>query len=91
MARQIHTVRYRKFKTPNSSSRRYSGRVHLQFYSKIQAAWIFVCSKPNQLDLGGARGEVIDDDEIVTCVSCLRLDPEVVKIMDDVPSLDDFQ
>ena len=91
MAKQIHTVKYRKFKAPNSSSKRYSGRVHIQFYSKLQAAWIFVCSKPNDLDIGGPRGEVVEDDEVVTCVRCSKNAPEVVATMDDIPSLDDFQ
>lgn len=93
--RQVHTVKYRKWKSPNSAASRtrraYVGRVHLQFYSKIYAHWIFVCSKPNELDMGGPRGEVTDDFEVVTCMRCRKHAPEVVEIMDDIPSLDDFQ
>lgn len=97
--RTVRGTKYRKFRGYSQAARKggtwynpgYVGRVHLQFYSKVDKAWNFVCGKPNQHDLGGARGEIVEDDIPVTCVRCNKHAPDVVEYMDDIPSLDDFQ
>lgn len=73
---------------------RYAGRVHLQFWDKTEKAWRFVCGKRDggrALLFGGAAGNVIDDGEPITCLSCTKHAPDIVEAMDVVPDLDEFQ
>ena len=93
MTQQVRGTKYRKWKSPSRPGR-YSGRVHLQFYEKSIKAWQFVCGKRDggaALNWMGAPGNVVDDDEPVTCVRCGKFAPDVVEHMDVVPDLEEFQ
>lgn len=85
MVLQVRGVRYRKWKTPNG---RYVGRVHLQYYDRLNKAWRFVCGKR---DDWGVPGDTVDDEIPVTCLSCTKHAPDVVERMDTIPNLEDFQ
>lgn len=99
MSRQLKGVKYRKFKSPdgggyNTGRRRFQGRVHLQFFDKSVKAWRFVCGKRDggaALMYCGAPGDIVEDEEPVTCVKCGKHAPDVVEFMDTIPDLDDFQ